>query len=480
MAWVCAFFPFWLAAMAPAADTGFENPTEVLDTPEARAAYRVTDPALRALALRLLDTPDEAVPELVTPNPHPGAAWWKTAGFGLFMHWGFHSVEALQPSWAAIRDYPHGTEDKRFHGMGYFRLVDRFDPQEWNPGEWAGQAYAAGFRYAVLTTKHHDGFALWPSRWGNFSTRQYCGGRDLLHAYVEGMRAHGLKVGFYFSPHDWHYPGFPLGDPNFDHKQRGHPAPVAEAVNAERAREFFIFTIAQLHELLTGYGPIDELWFDGMAWPGVKFPTKSIYQWIRSLQPQIVINDRWGRVRTPDGHDEITVRFGDFTTHEWARLQARPGGWWEFCRSWYGHWGYSGPFAGDVKTELEELGKIRAWDGNYLLNLGPRPDGKLPEGTDAALAELAAWMQVNGEAIHGTRGGREGIANVPTTETTGATYLHLFAAWRDPVWLKADRAVREVRLLGQAEPLAHEVRDGKLIIPAAGAGYRVVKVTWVE
>lgn len=477
MAWVCAFFPFWLAA----ADTGFENPTEVLDTPEARAAYRVTDPALRALALRLLDTSDEAVTDLVTPNPDPGAAWWKTAGFGLFMHWGFHSVEALQPSWAAIRDYPYGTEDARFHGMGYFRLAERFDPQAWHPGDWAGQAYAAGFRYAVLTTKHHDGFALWPSRWGNFSTRQYCGGRDLVRAYVDGLRAHGMKVGFYFSPQDWHYPGFPLGDPNFDHKQRGKRAPITDAAaDAERAREFFIFTIAQLHELLTGYGPIDELWFDGMAWSGVKYPTKSIYQWIRSLQPQIVINDRWGRVRTPDGKDETAVKFGDFTTHEWARLQARPGGWWEFCRSWYGHWGYSGPFAGDVKAELEELGKIRAWDGNYLLNFGPRPDGRLPEGTEAALAELAGWMQVNGEAIHGTRGGREGSANVPTTETPGATYLHLFAAWREPIWLKADRAVREVRLLGQTEPLAYELRDGKLMLPAAGTGYRVVKVTWVE
>ncbi|MCW5549414.1 MAG: alpha-L-fucosidase [Opitutaceae bacterium] len=461
------------------AGADFENPSEILDTPAARAAYRVTDPALRELALGLLTTPDEAVNDVVTPNPHPGAAWWRTAGFGLFLHWGFHSVEALQPSWAAIRGYPYGTEDRRFHGMGYFRLVDRFDPSAWAPGEWAAQVHAAGFRYVVLTAKHHDGFALWPSRWGNFSTRQYVG-RDLLRPYVEGLRAHGLKVGLYFSPRDWHYPGFPLEDVNFDHTQLRRRGPIIDAAaNAEHAREFFIFTIAQLHELLTGYGPIDELWFDGLGWPGVTLPTKAVYRWIRSLQPQIVVNDRWGRVRSPDGSDEASVQFGDFTTHEWTRLQARPAGWWEFCRGWYGHWGYSGPFAGDVAAELEELGKIRSWDGNYLLNLGPRPDGKLPEGTEAALARLAAWMWVHGEAIHGSRGGPEGLANVPVTQTPDAAYLHLFAAWNQPVRIQAVRPVAEIRLLGQEGTLPYATEGDTLVLPPVGTGYRILKIRWL-
>lgn len=457
-----------------------ENPSVCFDTPAARAAYRVTDPDLRALAEKLLATPDEAVTDIVMPNPHPGAAWWRTAGFGLFLHWGFHSVEALQPSWAAIRGYPYGTEDERFHGMGYFRLAERFDPQAWNPGAWAGQARAAGFRYVVLTTKHHDGFALWPSRWGNFSSRQYLGGRDLLRPYVESLRAAGLKVGFYFSPRDWHYPGFPVGHTGYVHRQDRPARPTGDAqANAEQAREFFTFTIAQLHELLTGYGPVDELWFDGVGWPEAHLPTKAVYRWIRSLQPQIVINDRWGRVHNPDGRDEAAAAFGDFTTHEWMRLTEQPAGWWEFCRGWYGHWGYSGPFAGDVKTELEELGKIRAWDGNYLLNLGPRPDGRLPEGTEAAFAEMAAWMAVNGEAIHGTRGGAAGAADVPVTERDGASYLHLFHDRHEPVRVRRRAAVRAVRLLGGAE-LPWENAGDALIVPAAGAGYRIVRVEWSE
>lgn len=461
----------------------FENPSVVLDTPEARAAYRVTDPELRALALRLLATSDDVVPEaeVPTPNPHPGAAWWRGAGFGLFLHWGFHSVEQLQPSWASIRGYPHGGEDPRWHGLAYFRLASRFDPRDWNPGSWAPQAKAAGFRYVVLTTKHHDGFALWPTRWGNFSVRQYCGGRDLLRPYVDGLRAAGLRVGFYFSPGDWHYPGFPLGDVNFDFTQRNRRPPITDqAANAAAATEFFIYTIAQLHELLTGYGPVDELWFDGLSWPGFTFPTKSVYRWIRTLQPAILVNDRWGRVRTPDGSDTTTVKFGDFTTHEYTALSERPAGRWEYCRSWYGHWGYSGPFAGDVAGELERLGRIRAWDGNFLLNLGPRPDGRLPEGTERAWAELAAWMRVNVEAIHDTQGGAEGAASVPTTERAGVTYLHLFAAQTEPVWVVAKAGVKSARLLGAENELKSEAKAGRLYFPAAGQGYRVIRVEWAD
>ncbi|MEO6874343.1 MAG: alpha-L-fucosidase [Opitutaceae bacterium] len=458
---------------------GFENPTLVLDTPAARAAYRVNDPAIRALALDLLATPDAAVTDLVMPNPQAGAAWWKTAGLGLFLHWGFHSVEQLQPSWASIRSYPYGGEDPRWNGMDYFRLADRFHPTHWDPASWAPAARAAGFRYVVLTTKHADGFALWPSRWGNFSTRQYCGGEDFLRPYVTALRAAGLKVGFYFSPQDWHYPGYPLADVNFDFKQRGHRPPVADPVaDAERAREFFIFTIAQLHELLTNYGPINELWFDGLAWPGQKFPTKAVYRWIRTLQPQIVINDRWGRVRPPDATDETGDKFGDFTTHEWTDLKASPGGWWEYCRGWYGHWGYSGPFAGNVELELERLGRLRAWDGNYLLNLGPQPDGRLPEGTDDAWRSMRAWMAVNGEAIHGTRGDEDSGANVPATRREGVVYLHLFAAWHQPVTLHRLAAVRSVRLLGNSAAVPYEIVGDQIRIPDVGSGYRILKVEW--
>jgi len=459
-------------------DEIFTNPSEVLDTKESRKAYRVTDPALRALATEMLAIPEEAI-KVITPNPHEGSKWWKDAGLGLFLHWGIHSVEQLQPSWAAIRGYPYGTEDTRWHGMGYFNLAERFDPQAWKPAEWATQVRAAGFRYVVLTTKHHDGFAMWPSRWGNYSTLQFCGGKDFLEPYVHALRKAGLKVGFYFSPRDWHYPGFPLCDVNFDHAQRDvHLSAVDSEEDAERAKEFFTFTIAQLHELLTQYGSIDELWFDGLDWSAQIFPTRAVYRWIRSLQPQIVINDRWERVRNPDGNDTDMVRFGDFTTHEWSRLEKRPEGWWEYCRGWYGHWGYSGSFAGSVERELEELGKIRPWGGNYLLNLGPQPDGRLPAGTDGALAKMAAWMGVNGEAIHGTCTGSDDAANVPVTVKGDTWYLHLFSDWKASVKVRQHAEVRSACLLGEPDLITLEVVDSHLVMPAVGTGYRIIKIDW--
>jgi len=363
--------------------------------------------------------------------------------------------------------------------MGYFDLAKRFNPSAWNPAEWATQVRAAGFRYVVLTTKHHDGFALWPSRWGNYSTKQFCGERDFLQPYVRALREAGLKVGFYFSPRDWHYPGFPLSDVNFDHAQRDvHQAAFDSEEDAERAKEFFTFTIAQLHELLTQYGTIDELWFDGLDWPGQIFPTRAVYRWIRSLQPQIVINDRWERVRNPDGNDTGMVRFGDFTTHEWSRLEEQPEGWWEYCRGWYGHWGYSGSFAGSVERELEELGKIRSWGGNYLLNLGPQPNGRLPAGTEGALAKMAAWMEVNAEAIHGTSGDPGDVANVPVTVKADVWYLHLFADWNTLVKVHRQAEVRSVCLLGVNDELTFDVVDSHLVIPAVGTGYRVIKIEW--
>lgn len=469
----------WAATLN--ASVAFENPATVLDTPEARAAYRVTDPQLRALALGLLATPETDGADLITPNPDPGARWWKEAGFGLFMHWGIHSVEGLQPSWAAIRGYPYGTPDARWQGMGYFRLAERFRPTEWRPGDWAPLARAAGFRYVVLTTKHHDGFALWPTRWGNFSTRQFCGGDDLVRRYVDGVRAAGLKVGFYFSPQDWHYPGYPLADVNFDFAQRGKRAAVADpAKDAADAREFFIYTIAQLHELLTGYGEVNELWFDGLEWPGQSFPVRAVYRWIRSLQPHIVINDRWARLRLPDGSDRTLVKFGDFTTHEWTELTAKPAGWWEYCRGWYGHWGYSGPFAGAVRQELERLGQIRGWDGNYLLNLGPRPDGALPKGTETAWREMATWMAVNGEAIHGTRGGPVNAANVPVTiGGDGAWYLHVFADWTGDIQVRTKRELAAASLLGVHQAVRFSGAPGAWVVPAVGRGYRIIKLEWM-
>ena len=199
-------------------------------------SYKI-DPQDIERTRRVIETPLSA--PVVMPNPAPGAQWFPDASLGLFMHWGIHSVVGAQPSWDMISYYKYGGKvappDK------YYALAERFDPQEYDPDQWLKAAKEAGFTYAVLTTKHHDGYALWPSKYG-IGTKQYMGGRDLLKTYVEACRANGLKVGFYFSPRDWHYPG--LLHPNeYDARLRDKPLPpITDSV--ANYREYVTFLVA--------------------------------------------------------------------------------------------------------------------------------------------------------------------------------------------------------------------------------------------
>ncbi|UCH34510.1 MAG: alpha-L-fucosidase [Armatimonadota bacterium] len=389
---------------------------------------------------------------------HRNAQWFPKAGLGLFMHWGIHSAAGIQPSWAMIKDYPAGG-DPRFHPPEkYYALADQFNPQHYDPDQWMAAAAKAGFQYAVLTAKHHDGYALWPSAYGDLSTRQYMGGRDLLQPYVEACRRHGLKVGFYFSPADWHYPGYPVGDMDFDYNKRGQHREVQPVENQRNFDAFYAYTRGQLEELLTRYGRIDVLWFDGMGWPGIQdIHTEETLAWVRELQPGIVINNRWGGV-------------GDYTTPEWDLPKGRPEGWWEYCISWNGHWGYNptGRFRPNSWV-LETLATARAWGGNFLLNVGPAPDGTMPPGFYERCDELARWMANSRESLIGadpTPG--DDRANVPITRRLGVWYLHVLPSHEGAVEVRRVPEPREVTLLrtGGAVPYQCVGGDLRLDVPA--------------
>ena len=222
---------------------------------------------------------------------HPDAQWYPKASLGLFMHWGIHSVAGIQPSWAMIKDYPAGGDAHYHPPERYYALTEQFDPQKYDPDKWMKAASEAGFTYAVLTSKHHDGYALWPSEYGDMSTRQYMGGRDLLAPYVQACRDNGLRFGFYYSPADWHYPDYPIGDVDFDYNKRGTRVitdPVAHRALADR---WYGYVMGQIKELLTRYGKIDIMWFDGGGFPGIpNFHTMDVINRVRELQPGIVIN----------------------------------------------------------------------------------------------------------------------------------------------------------------------------------------------
>ncbi|MBS3800478.1 MAG: alpha-L-fucosidase [Thioalkalivibrio sp.] len=313
----------------------------------------------------------EFEPEYVVHHrtEHPDAQWFPEAGMGLFVHWGIHSVAGLQPSWAMIRGYPCADTDV-YPRERYYALAWQFNPDHYEPERWLDAARKAGFAYAVLTTKHHDGYSLWPSEHAVLGTHTCHKGCDLVEPFVRACRNVGLKVGLYFSFADWAWPGFPMPDCDFDHGRRNQHPPMSEEEDEIQFDAFYAFATAQVRELLTRYGRIDLLWFDGVGWrdrdPGEMRGLETI-RWIRSLQPHIVVNNRWGRV-------------GDYITPECEMPETRPDRWWEACMVSNGHWGYNPDNRlPDIDWWVDHRDRCNAWGGNFLPNVGPAPDGTMPE-----------------------------------------------------------------------------------------------------
>ena len=317
---------------------------------------------------------------------HPDAQWFGSAGLGLFMHWGISTVTAVGDlSWGMMANLPWmDGVTTQIIPADYFAQARDFRPDRWDPDRVLAAAKAAGFRYAVLTTRHHDGFALWPSEHGEFGVRQFASGLDLVGPYVEACRRQGLKVGLYYSPPDWyfnrHYMSFNFGSE--DQKSfpgRRHFGLRHEVVKQlppkppEHEAAFHTYLRGQITELLTRYGRIDLLWFDGGP------PVMSIAE-LRALQPHIVINPRMHGV-------------GDFHTPELHLPESPPDGWWELCDIWpCGGWGYT---TGHERYKplswfLERWSAVQRMGGNLLMNVGPKADGTMPEVYYERMRELAS------------------------------------------------------------------------------------------
>jgi alpha-L-fucosidase len=404
------------------------------------------DPAAEAI-LSFIETtaPVKATFQRTT---HPEAQWFANAGLGLFIHFGLSSVDGrVDLSWGMMADTPWDKGAFKLTPEAYFALAERFSPDKYDPDHWLRAARQAGFRYAVMTTKHHEGFALWPSAYGDFSTKNFLGGRDLVKPYVEACRANGLKVGLYYSPPDWHYNRHRM---SFRYHQQGatnyvpyglkhEPINLAPRTGEEERRwdeEYRAYLRGQIEELLTRYGPIDLLWFDGG-------PETISIERIRELQPGIVINPRM--------HGKA-----DFSTAEVEFPGKRPMGWWEMCAIWNsGGWGYtSGERYRSTGSVLEEFSRVRAWGGNYLINVGPRPNGELPEVAYERLSELGAWMQHSGAALMDTSPGSwPDDCNVPFTVAENRRFLLVPPGFKGKVVLKRTAKPTEARLMRTGEPI---------------------------
>jgi len=383
---------------------------------------------------------------------HPDAQWYPDASFGLFIHWGIASVKAMNISWPMIPgralakqriDDPAERariireDDWNLNGKPnevtpneYWSMAKDFNPQNYDPDKWLKAAKAAGFTYAVLTTRHHEGFALWPSAYGGFDTKNFMGSRDLVKDYVEACRHNGLKVGLYYSPPDWNFdrdymsflyggarklnPELPSLDGDLKPRTTRH---TPEEIAAHRAA-YAALVNGQIEELLTRYGKIDLLWFDGKPDAG---DNKIITQErIRELQPGIVINPRL------HGH-------GDFVTYERTLGASKPvTGWAEYCNTWTTAWPHTpAPFRAPGYV-LGQLATSRSLGVNYLLGVGPMNTGEFCDGVYQNMALVAEWMKPNGASVHGTKPLPAGeTASVPATSSGSTRYLFALPKFKD-------------------------------------------------
>ncbi len=435
---------------------------------------------------------------------HPDAQWYPEAGLGLFIHWGICSVRAMNISWPMIpgralaktrisdpaereriireSDYDLKGKPPPITPNDYWLMARDFNPQKYDPDKWLKAAREAGFVYAVLTTRHHEGFALWPSAYGDFSTKNYMGGRDLVKDYVEACRRNGIKVGLYYSPPNWYfekdfknfmYGGGHNNNPEFpplgpDLKPRtSKPSP--ETLAAHQAA-YEAMVRGQVEELLTRYGKIDLLWFDGRA-PTPNGANCITLERIRELQPGIVVNPRM------HGH-------GDFKTYERQLTTDKVAtGWAEFCNTWTASWSHQEiPFRANGFV-LGQFVKSRSLGINYLLGVGPTATGEFCDGIYKNMAVVADWMKHNGASVHGTRPlPSSESASVPATASDSVRYLfavpqfdggaydeNLVSPTSQTLTLKGVHKPTAVKLLGDGSALDYAYADDtlKVELPAA-------------
>lgn len=376
-------------------------------------------------------------------------SWFRDARFGLFIHWGSYAVRGFEASWPLVRGDIAYAE--------YDALADRFAPRRYDPAAWAELAAAAGAKYAVLTTKHHDGFALYDTQLGDYSAPRRAAGRDLVGPYVDAFRAAGLRVGFYFSLCDWHHPDYPIAltPPRAQLTRTPQAAPpgvpASIAADPQRWDRYVAFMHGQVRELCTMFGPIDLLWFDGQ-WEHTadEWRAGELVTMIRDLQPGIIINDR---LADPS--------LGDYATPEQYVPTVSPDRPWETCMTINETWAYN-PLDRAYKTPVElvvTLAEVVAKGGNLLLNVGPTAEGEIAPEFASRLRVVGDWLERSGESIYGAGPGLPpGAYYGPSTGRVDALYMHVLGRPADGILRVRELPgpVVTATLLGTDQPLAFE------------------------
>jgi len=359
--------------------------------------------------------------------------WWHEARFGMFIHWGLYS-QLGRNEWVMNLE--------RIPVRAYEPLAESWQPKPGFAREWAALAKRAGMKYMVLTTKHHEGFLLWDSQMSDYNAVKHAPGRDLVREYVEAAREAGLRVGFYYSLMDWH-----------------HPDGARCAVDEAARKRFIDYTQGCVRELCTNYGKIDILWYD------VSWPLTSPHAWdsyrmnamVRKLQPEILINDR---AQIPE----------DFGTPEEHISAAEGGRAWEACMTFNGSWGWQQAPPEDWLSSRSVLNMLRTCaggGGNLLLNIGPHPDGSVPEEAITRLTTVGRWLEQYGDAIYGRVDRAPGLVSAIGNWTRkGSKYYFWCTRWpgEEMAIGALTGKLASARLYPDGEPLPFTQKDDRLVI----------------
>jgi alpha-L-fucosidase len=348
------------------------------------------------LLLSILGLALSTIPAHADTDRDERMAWFREARFGLFLHWGVYSVPAGE--YQGHTNYGEWfLEETHMPVSQYEKFAGQFNPVRFDAREWVRLAKNAGMKYIVITTKHHDGFDMFRSDLTDWCIKSTPFQRDPLKELSAACQAAGIRLCFYHSIMDWHHPDWGLRR-LWNDKATGTP-------DMDR---YTAYLKGQLKELLTGYGPIGILWFDG-EWesPWTHERGVDLYNYVRSLQPNIIVNNRVGKARAGmSGMDQGKERIGDYGTPE-QTIPATgfgPGVDWESCMTMNDHWGYNknDQHWKSSTTLVRNLIDCSSKGGNYLLNIGPTSEGVFPEASIERLAEIGNWMKINSEAIYGT------------------------------------------------------------------------------
>lgn len=376
--------------------------------------------------------------------------------FGMFIHWGPVSLRGEEIGW---------SRDKQIPKADYDQLYKEFNPVLFNADEWVKAAKDAGMKYLTITARHHDGFCLWPSAFTDYDIAATPYKKDIVGALAKACKKAGIQFCIYYSVLDWYHPQYPI---HSAHNQT--PDPAADM------NKYIAFMKAQLKELLTNYDPY-MLWFDG-AWekPWTNEMGKEMYAYLKSIKPNVIINNRLGKeMAGMEGRKiDVTAMVGDYDTPEQVVGKMNMALPWESCFTICHQWAWK---PNDKMKPLKEcltiLEKTAGGNGNLLFNVGPMPDGRIEARQVARLKEMGDWLQQNGAAVYSTWGGPFAPTDqYAATRKGNKVFIHILKTDTTQLSLPAieGRKINKAFVLGTQQAVTYDQQEGKIaltLIPAA-------------